>query len=392
MRIETEVKLDYSDVLIRPKRSTLGSRKEVDLERGFTFCNYKPYVAKDVLPDGYPVVQNQDRDWRGVPIMAANMDGVGTFKMADILASQKMFTCLVKTYEVNDLVNFFDDPNNPQRSDFVAYSMGITDRDHEKFRTVYEQAHTIKFVCIDVANGYSERFTDFVREFRSLYPNIVIIAGNVVTSDQTQELILSGADIVKVGIGPGSVCTTRIKTGIGYPQLSAVMECADAAHGLGGLVIADGGCTCSGDVAKAFAGGADFVMLGGMLAGHDEGGGEVITKYYETNEIIREYVGDQTKETRRVEQKHYVQFYGMSSDAANKKHFGGLKDYRSSEGREALVPYRGKIANTMQDILGGIRSTCTYVGANRLKNISKCATFILVNNQYNGVYESSTIK
>ena len=377
MRIETEVKLDYSDVLIRPKRSTLGSRKEVNLERGFDFKNYKSLE-----------VQN-DKHWRGIPIMAANMDGVGTFKMADALASQKMFTCLVKTYEVNELVDFFDDPENPQRCQFVAYSMGITDRDHQKFRAVYEQAHDIKFVCIDVANGYSERFTDFVREFRSLYPNIVIIAGNVVTADQTQELILSGADIVKVGIGPGSVCTTRIKTGVGYPQLSAVIECADAAHGLGGLVIADGGCTCSGDVAKAFAGGADFVMLGGMLAGHNEGGGEVVTKHIATGGAYKTPEGTFIP---YFEEQNFVQFYGMSSDAANKKHFGGLKDYRSSEGREALVPYRGEIANTMQDILGGIRSTCTYVGANRLKHISKCATFILVNNQYNGVYESSTIK
>jgi len=384
MLLEQEVKLDYSDVLIRPKRSTLGSRKEVDLERGINFPNYTVYVNPDVLPDGYPVVQEQPKHWRGVPIMAANMDGVGTFKMATKLAEQKIFTCLVKTYEVMELVNFFDDPENTERNNYVAYSMGITDADHEKFRTVYEQAPSIKFVCIDVANGYSERFVDFVAKFRSLYPHIVIIAGNVVTADQTQELILNGADIVKVGIGPGSVCTTRIKTGVGYPQLSAVIECADAAHGLGGHIIADGGCTCPGDVAKAFAGGADFVMLGGMLAGHDEGGGDVITKTYETNEVDGRY--------KVREEKHFVQFYGMSSDAANKKHFGGLKNYRSSEGREVLVPYRGAVENTVQDILGGIRSTCTYVGANRLKHLSKCTTFVRVNNQFNAVYANTTTK
>ena len=386
MIIENEVKLDYSDVLIRPKRSTLGSRKEVDLERGFNFPNYTPYVNTDVLPDGYPVVQEQPKHWRGIPIMAANMDGVGTFAMADKLAEQKIFTCLVKTYEVMELVNFFDDPENTERNDYVAYSMGITDADHKKFRTVYEQAPDIKFVCIDVANGYSERFVDFVAKFRSLYPNLAIIAGNVVTADQTQELILNGADIVKVGIGPGSVCTTRIKTGVGYPQLSAVIECADAAHGLGGHIIADGGCTCPGDVAKAFAGGADFVMLGGMLAGHDEGGGDVITKTYVTNELHTDGYN------RVAEQKQFVQFYGMSSDAANTKHFGGLKNYRSSEGREVLVPYRGAVANTVQNILGGIRSTCTYAGAKRLKHLPKCATFVRVNNQYNRVYESSTTK
>jgi len=386
MIIENEVKLDYSDVLIRPKRSTLGSRKEVDLERGFNFPNYTPYVNTDVLPDGYPVVQEQPKHWRGIPIMAANMDGVGTFEMADKLAEQKIFTCLVKTYEVMELVNFFDDPENTERNDYVAYSMGISDADHKKFRTVYEQAPSIKFVCIDVANGYSERFVDFVAKFRSLYPNLAIIAGNVVTADQTQELILNGADIVKVGIGPGSVCTTRIKTGVGYPQLSAVIECADAAHGLGGHIIADGGCTCPGDVAKAFAGGADFVMLGGMLAGHDEGGGEVITKTYVTNELHTDGYN------RVAEQKQFVQFYGMSSDAANTKHFGGLKNYRSSEGREVLVPYRGAVENTVQDILGGVRSTCTYAGAKRLKHLPKCATFVRVNNQYNRVYESTTTK
>jgi GMP reductase len=366
MRIETEVKLDYSDVLIRPKRSTLGSRKEVDVSRGFRFVNSK-------------------QEFRGVPIMASNMDGVGTFEMADALAKENIFTCLVKTYSVNELVGFFDDPDNKERNKYVAYSMGITDADHEKFRTVYEQAPDIKYVCIDVANGYSQRFIGFVRDFHNLYPNVAIIAGNVVTADQTQELILNGADIVKVGIGPGSVCTTRIKTGVGYPQLSAVIECADAAHGLGGHIIADGGCTCPGDVAKAFAGGADFVMLGGMLAGHDEGGGKVITKIYQTNEIIDTGVFAQEK-------KHFVQFYGMSSDAANKKHFGGLKNYRSSEGREVLVPYRGAVSNTTQDILGGIRSTCTYVGANRLKHISKCTTFVMVNNQFNAVYAATTTK
>ena len=386
MRIEEDTKLDYKDVLIRPKRSTLGSRKEVDLERGFTFRNYKPYVATDVLPDGYPVVQEQYRHYRGTPIMAANMDGVGTFEMADTLATGGIFTCLVKTYSINELVGYFDQDDrshDPARTEFVAMSIGITDRDHAKFRDVYEQTGSrLKYVCIDVANGYSERFATFVRGFRQNYPNVVIIAGNVVTGEMTEELILAGADIVKVGIGPGSVCTTRIQTGVGYPQLSAVMECADAAHGLGGHIIADGGCTCPGDVAKAFAGGADFVMLGGMLAGHDQGGGEVITKKYMTNEMS-------TGTTRKIEEKKFVQFYGMSSDAANTKHFGGLKDYRSSEGREVLVPYRGDVAATVQDLLGGLRSTCTYAGALRLKHLMRCTTFVRCTQQFNGVYATN---
>ena len=365
MRIEDEVKLDYSDVLIRPKRSTLGSRKEVQMERSFTFAH--------------------GQDYEGIPIMASNMDGVGTFEMADRLGELNVFTCLVKTYSVAELVSYFDEQDAPQfRREHVAMSIGIKDTDHQKFRDVYEQVgDKLKYVCIDVANGYSQRFIEYVKEFRQLYSNLVIIAGNVVTADQTQELILNGADIVKVGIGPGSVCTTRIQTGVGYPQLSAVIECADAAHGLGGHIIADGGCTCPGDVAKAFAGGADFVMLGGMLAGHDEGGGEVITKKYMTNECDR--VGN-----RVFEEKQFVQFYGMSSTTANDKHFEGLKDYRSSEGRTVLVPYRGPVVVTLQDVLGGVRSTLTYVGANKLKQLNKCTTFIMVNNQFNKTYESTT--
>ena len=389
MRIENDVKLDYNNVLIRPKRSTLGSRKAVDLERGFNFPNYKPYVAKDVLPDGYPVVQKQDKDFRGIPIIASNMDGVGTFEMADKLAEQNIMTCLVKTYTIDELVSFYDGDIDNKRKDFVAYSMGITEGDEQKFKLVYQQTSNIKYVCIDVANGYSERFIDFVREFRMNYPNVVIIAGNVVTADQTQELILNGADIVKVGIGPGSVCTTRIQTGVGYPQLSAVMECADAAHGLNGHIIADGGCTCPGDVAKAFAGGADYVMLGGMLAGHDEGGGKIVTKHIATGGAYKTPEGTFIP---YFEEQNFIQFYGMSSDAANQKHFGGLKDYRASEGREVLVPYRGKVADTIQTILGGIRSTCTYAGAKRLKYLSKCATFIRTNSQYNKTYENTTTK
>jgi GMP reductase len=369
MRIEEDMKLDYKDVLIRPKRSTLGSRKEVDLERGFTFRNYKGE-------------KENYRHWRGVPIIASNMDGVGTFEMADKLAEGKIMTCLVKTYSVKDLIDYFD-TDMIERTEYVAMSIGITDSDANKFRGVYEHVGIkLKYVCIDVANGYSERFATFVRDFRQKYPNVVIIAGNVVTGEMTEELILAGADIVKVGIGPGSVCTTRIQTGVGYPQLSAVMECADAAHGLGGHIIADGGCTCPGDVAKAFAGGADYVMLGGMLAGHDQGGGDIITKIYKTNEVDHEGVVV-------TEQKQFVQFYGMSSNAANKKHFGGLKEYRSSEGREVFVPYRGDVAATVQDLLGGIRSTCTYAGAIRLKHLMRCTTFVRCTQQFNGVYATN---
>ena len=373
MRLEEDLKLDYKDVLIRPKRSTLQSRKQVKLNRKFQFRNYEPDF--DIGDDHY----------NGIPIMAANMDGVGTFAMADKLAEGEMFTCLVKTYSVDELIEYFMGPI--ERSECVAMSIGTSASDYYKLEKVKKECDTrLKYVCMDIANGYSDHFAQHVRKVRAEFPDLVIIAGNVVTREMTEELILAGADIVKVGIGPGSVCTTRIQTGVGYPQLSAVIECADAAHGLGGHIIADGGCTCPGDVAKAFAAGADFVMLGGMLAGHDEGGGEVIEKFYETNELVE---GSWDKHV--IERKQFVQFYGMSSKSANEKHFGGLKDYRSSEGRTVLVPYRGSVAATVQEILGGVRSTCTYVGAKKIKQLPKCATFIRCTQTHNSVYEGSTI-
>ncbi len=255
MRIEEDIKLDFKDVLIRPKRSTLSIRKQVNLHRDYKFKHSK-------------------HEWSGVPIMAANMDGVGTFEMAAALHEHQLFTCLVKTYSLND----YDKYGDIVFGGHSAVSTGTGEKDFTNLSTIINNHPELNFICIDVANGYSEHFADYVSEVRESFPNYTIIAGHVVTADMTQELILRGADIVKVGIGPGSVCTTRIQTGVGYPQLSAIIECADAAHGLNAHIIADGGCTCPGDVAKAFGAGADFVMLGGMLAGHDEGGGEVISE------------------------------------------------------------------------------------------------------------------
>jgi GMP reductase len=300
--------------------------------------------------------------------MAANMDGVGTFAMAEQLCELGLFTTLVKSYSPSEIHQWLNNNQlKPNLVNSIAVSTGITEADSQRIDETLKLSRSIKYVCIDVANGYSEKFIEFVERFRERYPDITIIAGNVVTPDVTEELILSGADIVKVGIGPGSVCTTRIKTGVGYPQLSAVIECADAAHGLGGHIIADGGCTCPGDVAKAFGAGADFVMLGGMFAGTDEGGGTV--------------------------EDGRVKFYGMSSKAAQEKNGNGFKDYRSSEGRVVQVRYRGSVEPIVADILGGIRSTCTYVGAISLKELSKRTTFIQVNNgrQYNNTYEQHTV-
>ena len=342
MRIEEEIKLDYSDVLFRPKRSTLKSRSEVDLRRKYNFKHSK-------------------LSWEGIPIIASNMDGVGEVDIALKLASFKMMTSLTKQHADIDIKKL---QKNKTIHNYVALSCGTSKDSYSRLNNLLKKNPKFKFICIDVANGYSENFSKFVSEVRKKHPTKTIIAGNVVTADMTQELVLSGADIVKVGIGPGSVCTTRIQTGVGYPQLSAVLECADAAHGLGAHIIADGGCTNPGDVAKGFGAGADFVMLGGMLAGHKEGGGEII----------------------KIKDKNYIEFYGSSSEEANEKHYGGLADYRSSEGKKVRIEYRPSLEKTVKDILGGIRSSCTYVGAPTLKQLSKCTTFVRVHNQYNDIF------
>ena len=342
MRIEEEIKLDYSDVLFRPKRSTLKSRKDVDLNRKYTF-------------------KHSRLSWKGIPIIASNMDGVGEIDVAKKLTSHKLMTALTKQHDINQIGTIY---KKNIFFDSIALSCGTSKDSYNRLNSILKKYPKFKFICIDVANGYSENFSNFVSEVRKKYPKKTIIAGNVVTADMTQELVLSGADIVKVGIGPGSVCTTRIQTGVGYPQLSAVMECADAAHGLGAHIIADGGCTCPGDVAKGFGAGADFVMLGGMLAGHKEGGGDIIEE-------------NGTK---------FIEFYGSSSEEANEKHYGGLANYRSSEGKKVKIQMKNSLDSTIRDILGGVRSSCTYVGASSLKQLSKCTTFVRVKNQYNDTF------
>ena len=332
MRLISDVKLDFKDVLILPKRSSLSSRKEVSLKRYFKF--------------------RSGNEWFGVPIIAANMDGVGTLDMDLQLAKMELMVALTKHIRDTDLVDRFKLHLNSS-----IYSMGISDADLNKFDNVYNIVGNRRMrVCIDVANGYTQSFVEFIQKFRDRYPHVLLMAGNVVTPEMTEELILSGVDIVKVGIGPGSVCTTRKMTGIGYPQLSAIIECADAAHGLKGHIIADGGCTVPGDIVKAFAAGADFVMAGGMLAGHREGGASA----FGTN-----------------------QFYGMSSDTAMDLHNGGVAEYRSSEGKTVEIPYRGEVTLTIREILGGLRSACTYVGASELKELSKRTTFVRVTQQLN---------
>ncbi|MCV9878427.1 GMP reductase [Brenneria izbisi] len=344
MRIEEDLKLGFKDVLIRPKRSTLKSRSEVELVRQFSFLH-------------------AGSAWSGVPIIAANMDTVGTFRMAEALASFDVLTAVHKHYSQDQWSQFV------QRSSaavlrHVMVSTGTSDADFAKLKQIVALSAELKFICIDVANGYSEHFVTFLQKARETFPDKVICAGNVVTGEMVEELLLSGADIVKVGIGPGSVCTTRVKTGVGYPQLSAVIECADAAHGLGGQIVSDGGCSAPGDVAKAFGGGADFVMLGGMLAGHDECEGTIVEENGEKMML----------------------FYGMSSASAMERHIGGVAEYRAAEGKTVKLPLRGPVDDTVRDILGGLRSACTYVGASRLKELTKRTTFIRVAEQENRVF------
>jgi GMP reductase len=344
MRIESDLKLDYKDVLLKPKRSKLTSRKDVDMEREFKFLN-------------------SGKEFTGIPIIASSMDGVGTFSMAKILQNYKMLTVLRKHYEPEDWDNAVASGLDLSYVSICTGTNRIWDEDAPDFLTlkvVLEKYPEIPFITIDVANGYHENFVDFVAQMREEFPEQTIIAGNVITAEMTEELILRGADIVKCGIGPGSVCTTRLMTGVGIPQFSGIIECADAAHGVGGQVIADGGCVNPGDVAKAFGAGSDFVMLGGMLAGHEE------------------------SEINILDGK--MEFYGMSSDRAMEIH-GARKDgYRGAEGKEIKIPYKGKVEDTMTEIIGGVRSACTYIGATKIKDMPKCATFVQVLQQENQVF------
>ena len=345
MRIEEDIKLDYKDVLFKPKRSKLESRRDVDLSRTFKF-------------------HNSGNEWTGVPIMSSNMDGVGTFEMAKVLQEHKMITVMRKHYTVDDWTKNAKGVKMKYLS--VCTGTGVIwDPDAKDFATmkaVLAIYPDIKFITVDVANAYHENYADFIARLRDQYPDKTIIAGNVISAEMTEELIIKGADIVKCGIGPGSVCTTRLMTGVGVPQLSGIIECADAANGIGGHIIADGGCVYPGDVSKAFGAGAHFVMLGGMLAGHDESEGEVVNGK--------------------------IQFYGMSSDAAMSVH-GTRKDgYRGAEGKVVELPHKGPVEPTVIEILGGLRSTCTYIGAKRIKDMPKCTTFVRCTQQVNQVFNS----
>ncbi len=348
MRINFDAKLNFEDVLLQPKRSTLSSRKDVDMTRNFTF-------------------RNSGKQMNFLPIFASNMDGVGTFSMAKVLQDYKMMTVITKSTSVDQWKEAVGSGVRLQSVSVCTGTNVMWDKEAQDWKTMQEVLKSypdIKMITVDVANAYHQNMVDFIKKVRDEYPEKVIIAGNVVTPEMTEELIINGADVVKIGIGPGSVCTTRTMTGVGVPQFSAILDCADAANGVDGHIMADGGCVYPGDIAKAFGGGAHMVMIGGMLAGHNESEMEVV---------------DGKRE-----------FYGMSSDRAREKH-GRRKDgYRGNEGRHIELPDRGPVRDTVEDILGGVRSACTYIGARRLKDMPKCASFVTTHNVINRIYEQYT--
>ncbi len=338
MKIIQDTKLDFSDVLIQPKNTSLRSRSEVSLEREFNF-------------------KHSEQIWKGVPLIASNMDTVGTVEMYHSLKNHNMLTCFHK---------FLGEYPENERNKYIV-SIGIRDKDFQKLESLYKiSPEKCNLVCVDVANGYMDSLLVFCQRVRELIPHCILIAGNVVTGDRTKELILEGkVDIVKVGIGNGSVCTTRLQTGCGMPQLSALLECGASAHEVGGHILCDGGITCPGDAGKAFGAGSDFVMMGSMLAGHEESGGDLI----------------------KENDKLYKIFYGMSSTEAMNKHYGGVNEYRSSEGKCVKIEYKGPVENTIKNLLGGLRSTCTYVNAKDIKDLHHNIVFYKVNNIVNKIYD-----
>lgn len=366
MRIETEIELDYSDVLIKPRRSTIASRKDADITREYKF-------------------RWSGRTVKGTGIMQANMGTIGNFEVSRKMLNSGLFACLHKHHNVEDLVEFYRTLNDKDETYLrCLLAVGLKDNGVEKVREIKRQLGITVSVRLDVPNGYIPQIKDLVVSLRHEFPDMIIFVGNVVTGDITEDLILNGADCCCVGVGSGAACTTRRQTGVGRPQLSAVIECADAAHQVGGMVCADGGITCPGDIGKAFGAGGDFVMIGGLYAGTDEAEGEIVEKYYKTGEVTVDHAPVYTC-------KKFKQFYGMSSTLAQEKFGNGKPSYRASEGRVTLVPYVGSVDDVNEEFLGGLRSTMTYLGAKRLKDIPKCCVFYRVNHQLNTIYENNTI-
>lgn len=363
-----EINLDYSDILIRPKMGiNLNSRKDVNLQRIFKFKH------------------GQTRT--GLGVFNANMATVGNFSVAAKLLARGMFATLHKHYSVDEIGGFIKESkkeNIPLDNLFITIGLKNTDAEIEKLKELESKYgwNSPRNICIDAPNFYIQKALDVLARVRHEFPDSVIMAGNIASGDICLKL-LDYADIIKCGIGSGSACLTRKQTGCGTPMVSLILECADIAHSVGGHICADGGIVDVGDIAKAFCLNSDFIMVGGMFAGTDEAEGAVIEKHFETNEII--------DGKHVIQTKFFKQYYGMSSEYANNKFAGGMSNYKTSEGRELLIPYTGSIDKVLQDINGGIASCCTYIGATSVKHMSKCATIIQVHNQLNKVFEKYSV-
>lgn len=372
MKILVDKQFDFCDVLIKPRYSNIASRKDVNITRKYNF----KWSGKTV---------------QGTGIMNANMGTIGTFKIAKAMLNDGLFTCLHKYHSVNDLLKFYKNLNDDEFNRCFL-SIGLKDNGLEKIEQITNEIGEVIPICIDVPNGYIVQVKELVKQIRKKYPDCILMTGNVVTEDIVEDLILSGADIIKCGISGGAQCITRKITGVGRPQLSTVIECSVAAHNVGGMICSDGGITCAGDIGKAFGGGADFIMIGSLYAGTDEADGEIIKKQIFNGEYDKIDVNNIAyKIEPHLEEKKFKQFYGMSSTYAQEKFGNGKPRYRASEGRVTLVPYIGSIKDVNEEFLGGLRSTMTYIGAKNLEDISKCCTFYLVNRQLNTTYESTTI-
>lgn len=332
--------LDFNDVLLIPQLNTknIKSRQDIVLKTTYTFAN-----------------ESWKNDWTGIPIIASNMSTIGTIQMYKTLSKFQLITCFSKHIPVDQ----FPIDMNP---DYFMISTGISNADLNRLEQIMQKI-VVKFICIDVANGYLQQVQDVTQQIRAKYPMCILIVGNVCTPDAVQALKEAGADIVKCGIGSGSCCTTRIKTGCGLPQLTTIRLCSSNHC----PIISDGGIKCPGDIVKAFASGSEFVMLGGILAGHDECDGEIIEK----------------------NNKKFKCCYGMASKKAMNR-YGGSTNYKTAEGKEVLTPYKGPVESTIQDILGGLRSACTYLNAKSLSELTK-SYMIEVNQQYNNMFDKYTV-
>ncbi|XP_015747921.1 PREDICTED: GMP reductase 1-like [Acropora digitifera] len=305
--LDHSVRLDFKDVLIRPKRSTIRSRADVDLSRHFHFKYAKKTLPEDVIP-----------------IISANMDTIGTFEMAIALSQHKLLTAIHKHYSVEEWLVFGKD--HPDVLPYVIASCGMMEDDIIRLRQVLDGCPAVPAICLDVANGYSEHFVEFVKTVREKFPDHIIMVCHC-------RALIAHLQSIR-GHFVAFLCSLMI--------VYFLLDWRSFVLGAG----------------------ADFVMLGGMFAGHDQSGGELVER----------------------DGKKYKIFYGMSSTTAMKKHAGGVANYRSSEGKTVEVPYRGNVHDTVKDVLGGVRSTCTYVGAEKLKELPRRTTFIRVTMQLNNVF------